>query len=109
MRTLQARWGHGAPLFVGVLWAFMPCGLLWSALMVAALSGGAAEGAASMALFSLGSGGALLLAPWVLLRLRGDKGAWALRLAGLALIATAGWALWMDLAHDQAPWCVVPV
>ena len=108
VRALQARWGLGAPLVVGVLWAFMPCGLLYSALMVAALAGGPVNGALSMALFAVGSGAALLAAPWLLLRVRGgQKGEWALRVAGLALVLIAGWALWMDLAHDQAPWCVV--
>ena len=27
---------------------------------------------------------------------------------GLALVATSGWALWMGLVHDQAPWCINP-
>mgnify|MGYP007017077193 CR=1 FL=1 len=29
------------------------------------------------------------------------------RLAGLALVVTSGWALWMGLVHDTAPWCSV--
>ena len=33
---------------------------------------------------------------------------WARLGGGLALAATSGWALWMGLAHDQAPWCAVP-
>lgn len=109
VRSLNAAWGHGAPLAIGALWAFMPCGLLYSALLVAALSGGALDGAMSMALFALGSGVSLLIGPWLLLRLRGrGSGEWGIRLAGLALAATSGWALWMGLAHDTAPWCVTP-
>jgi hypothetical protein len=51
----------------------------------------------------------LLIGPWLLLRLRGPgSGAWGIRLAGLVLAATSGWALWMGLAHDTAPWCVTP-
>jgi hypothetical protein len=46
----------GGVLVAGGLWALMPCGLLYSALLVAALSGGPLEGALSMALFGLGSG-----------------------------------------------------
>ena len=85
----------------------MPCGLLYSALMVAALTGNALEGALTMACFALGSGLSLGLAPWLLLMLKslGD-GAWGIRLAGLALAITSGWALWRGLAHNQAPWCV---
>ena len=34
--------------------------------------------------------------------------AWGMRLAGLALLLTSAWGLWMGLMHDQAPWCGVP-
>ncbi len=101
--------GALAPLLVGVLWALMPCGLLYSALMVAALSGSAFDGALTMALFALGSSVSLWAGPWLWLRLQtlGD-GAWGMRLAGLALFAVSAWGLWMGLVHDQAPWCVAP-
>ena len=107
IRRLNNNLGKVAPVAVGSLWAFMPCGLLYSALMVAALTGNALEGALTMACFALGSGLSLGLAPWLLLKLKslGD-GAWGIRLAGLALAITSGWALWMGLAHNQAPWCV---
>ncbi len=108
IRRLNANAGQIAPVAVGVMWAFMPCGLLYSALMVAALTGNALEGALTMACFALGSGVSLGLAPWLLLRLKdmGD-GAWGVRLAGVALAVTSAWALWMGLFHNQAPWCVV--
>jgi hypothetical protein len=45
--------------------------------------------------------------PWLWLRLRGSgSGQWGVRLAGLALVLSSSWALWMGLAHDAAPWCV---
>jgi len=108
IRGLNAHSGKLAPLIVGILWAFMPCGLLYSALMVAALTGNALDGALTMACFALGSGLSLGLAPWLLLKLKswGD-GAWGIRLAGLTLALTSGWGLWLGLAHNQAPWCVV--
>jgi sulfite exporter TauE/SafE len=107
IRQLNSNLGKVAPIVVGVLWAFMPCGLLYSALMVAALTGNMLEGAITMACFALGSGVSLGLAPWMLLKLKnlGD-GAWGIRLAGLALVLTSSWALWLALAHNQAPWCV---
>lgn len=109
IRSLHAAWGRGAPLAIGALWAFMPCGLLYSALLLAALSGGALDGALTMALFALGSSVSLLIGPWLLLRLRDSgKGEWGVRLAGLALAATSGWALWMGLVHNAAPWCATP-
>ena len=98
-----------APLMIGVLWSLLPCGLLYSALLVAAMSGTALEGAAVMALFALGSGVSLMAGPWLWLRLRNDGGAkWAVRIAGLALFATSGWTLWMGLVHNTAPWCITP-
>lgn len=107
IRQLNSNLGKVAPIVVGVLWAFMPCGLLYSALMVAALTGNVLEGAITMACFALGSGVSLGVAPWMLLKLKslGD-GAWGIRLAGLALVLTSSWALWLGLAHHQAPWCV---
>ena len=109
VRALHAAWGRGAPLAIGALWAFMPCGLLYSAVLVAALSGGVLEGALTMALFAVGGSVSLLIGPWLLLRLRGGaSGEWGIRLAGLALAVTSGWALWMGLAHNTAPWCVAP-
>ena len=98
---------HAAALFMGLAWAFLPCGLLYSALLVAALSPGPWQGAAVMLLFALGSSLSLLAGPWLWRRLRGaDSGPWAVRLAGAALLSLSLWALWMGLVHDTAPWCV---
>lgn len=107
VRSATQSMGLVAPLGIGTAWALLPCGLLYSAVMVAALADGAAGGATVMALFAFGSGAALWIGPWLLLRLgRQGRGAWGMRLAGMALFLTAAWALWMGLAHDQAPWCV---
>lgn len=109
VRRFHEQRGALAPLLVGVLWALMPCGLLYSALMVAALTSTAVDGALTMALFALGSSVSLWAGPWLWLRLQrlGD-GAWGMRLAGLALFSVSAWGLWMGLVHDQAPWCVTP-
>lgn len=109
VRRFHERRGALAPLLVGGLWALMPCGLLYSALMVAALTSSAADGALTMGLFALGSSVSLWAGPWLWLRLQtlGD-GAWGMRLAGLALFAVSAWGLWMGLVHDQAPWCATP-
>jgi hypothetical protein len=62
-----------------------------------------------MALFAVGSGISLGLAPAALRRLqeagnrlRKDAGT---RIAGGLLALTAAWALWMDLADRIAQWC----
>ena len=98
-------------MLLGGLWALLPCGLLYSALLVAALAGSAAGGAMVMALFALGTSVAMLAGPWLWLRLRGSpanpgSGQWGVRLAGAALAASSAWALWMALAHNGAPWCI---
>jgi uncharacterized protein len=100
---------RGGVFAAGALWAFMPCGLLYSALLVASLTGGALEGAATMALFALGSGVSLGLAPWLLARLQrigdGARRDWGTRAAGALLVAATLWALWIDMAHRVAVWC----
>ena len=111
VRSVTNGSSGGAPLLLGVLWALLPCGLLYSALLVAALTSSVVEGAAVMALFALGSSVSLMAGPWLWLQLRLRKsgsGQWAVRLAGLALLATSLWALWMALVHNTAPWCLTP-
>jgi len=109
VRNATQSMGLAAPLTIGTAWALLPCGLLYSAVMVAALADGVAGGALVMALFAVGSGAALWAGPWLLLRLgRQGSGGWGMRLAGLALLLSAVWVLWMGLAHDQAPWCLAP-
>lgn len=109
-RSFAANQGRSAPLVLGILWALLPCGLLYSALLVAALAGSVAAGAMVMALFALGTSVTMVAGPWLWLRLRGSpanpgSGQWGVRLAGAALAASSGWALWMALAHNTAPWC----
>lgn len=109
VRSATQSMGMAAPLGLGVAWALLPCGLLYSALMVAALAGSVAGGMAVMAVFAIGSGVSLWAGPWLLLRLGSNgRGAWSMRIAGLALMAVSAWGLYMGLVHDQAPWCVVP-
>jgi sulfite exporter TauE/SafE len=112
-RKIAGNWQAGAPLIVGALWALLPCGLLYSALLVAALAGSFASGAMVMACFALGSALTMTIGPWVWLRLyaRGGSsatGAMGIRVAGATLAVTSGWALWMGLMQNAAPWCINP-
>lgn len=112
-RLLEARLrplGAATPLGVlatGALWIAMPCGLLHSALLLASLGNGPAQGAFAMLLFAAGSAVSLLLAPWAWQRLRGLGGvqAWGARLAGVLLAAAALQALWSDLGPRIEAWC----
>jgi sulfite exporter TauE/SafE len=99
----------GGVFATGFLWALMPCGLLYSALLVAALSGGPAEGAIVMALFAAGSSVWLIAGPWAWLglrqRLNRARADWGTRLGGLLLCGVAGWALWQDLVVRPSLMC----
>lgn len=105
-RPALQRLGAGAPVLLGTAWALMPCGLLYSALMTASLTADAVQGAFVMALFATGTAVSLTAGPWLLLRIRsGQSGAWAIRLAGLALMGTSGWAIWMGMTQPTGLWC----
>lgn len=83
---------------LGLCWGAMPCGLLQSALIVAALASGPVQGGAVMAGFAGASALSLWLAPRLWLRFAGQAGrlgetALAVRLAGLLLAAASVFAL----------------
>ncbi|WP_411879786.1 sulfite exporter TauE/SafE family protein [Polaromonas sp. YR568] len=100
---------RGGMFSVGALWAFMPCSLLYSALLVASLSGGPLQGALAMAAFAAGSSVSLLLAPQLLAWLRragnGLRDQLGVRLAGGVLVLAAVFGLWSDMMHRIAEWC----
>lgn len=73
---------------LGMLWGFLPCGMVYSALSVALVSGNAWRGATLMLAFGLGTLPNLLLAAALLTRLRGFCSRSGVRLmAGLLVIA----------------------
>lgn len=110
---------RSGPLVVGAMWSLLPCGLLYSALLVAALAGNPVSGAATMALFAVGSGIWLLAGPWLWLKLasigwsgaaggaKHMRGEWGVRLAGAALAVSAGWMLLSGTPSGRAfmAWC----
>lgn len=99
----------GGTFIAGMAWALLPCALLYSAVLVAALGANAASGALSMLAFGVGSGLWLWLAPMTLRVLQGAVGrwraAWGTRVAGLMLVGVSLWALWLDAIHGPALWC----
>jgi uncharacterized protein len=110
VKVLTTRWGRGAPFVLGGLWAFMPCGLLYSALLVAMLSGDAINGAATMLLFGLGSTLVMTVGATLVRRvLRHAQGnglqGWIFRAAGLVVVSASLWSLWMLAHSDTGFWC----
>lgn len=79
---------------LGLLWGWLPCGMVYSVLTVALLSGSAARGAATMLAFGLGTLPNLLLAGMLLQRLRSIVQARYVRLAsGLLVLGFGVWGL----------------
>lgn len=103
LSTIRA--GH---FYVGALWALMPCGLLYSALVIAAFNANPLGGALTMGAFALGSSLSLFFAPWIWLNLKTKlMEPYGMRLAGFMLAAASAWAIWMQLSHDSKIWCAV--
>lgn len=61
LRTLN-RSPHTLPIFLGLLWGFLPCGLVLSALLLAASESNAFRGVTLMLIFGLATLPALLIA-----------------------------------------------
>ena len=75
---------------LGTLWGWLPCGLVYSLLATALVSGGAASGAAVMRAFGLGTLPNLMLAGMAFKRLRDITSNRRLRLAAGVLVAGFG-------------------
>ena len=80
----------GKAFVLGALWGWLPCGLVYSLLLSALLSGGAGSGAAVMLAFGLGTLPNLLLAGMLFKRLRAITSARRVRLAAGTLVAGFG-------------------
>ncbi len=81
-------------LAFGMVWGWMPCGFVYTVLVIAALQGGALQGAATMAAFGLGTLPSMLLAALGGQRLAGFGARPATRrIAGSALLASAALTL----------------
>lgn len=109
-RSQRLRGQAGAAL-AGSLWVAWPCGLLQSAVLVAALASTPWSGAGVMAAFALASGLALTAAPWLwrglgsgrmVVRVSPTMG---VRVAGLMLVAAALFALFAGRWSQVAAYC----
>jgi uncharacterized protein len=84
-------------LSLGVLWGWLPCGLVYSVLIAAAVAGSAARGGLTMAAFGLGTLPAMSGLSYLARRLPRRDATFA-RLLGAGLIACGFWTAIMPLA-----------
>jgi sulfite exporter TauE/SafE len=90
---------------LGVLWGFLPCGLVYSVLATALVTGSAERGAALMLAFGLGTLPNLLLAGMLLTRLRDVVRNQAVRTgAGLVVLAFGVFGLVTTPSLGSALW-----
>ena len=90
---------------LGMLWGWLPCGLVYSVLTMTLLSGSAARGAAIMLAFGLGTLPNLMLAGLLLVRFRSVIQGRALRLgSGLIVLAFGVWGLFNAAALGGKLW-----
>lgn len=108
-RTQHDRVGF---LGTGMVWALLPCGLLYSAVMLASLQSQWLQGALVMMAFAAGSATVLAIAPLLWRSGQNKLPNWmrestGMRLSGIFLISLSLIALWMDLMHHDKLWCQV--
>jgi len=91
------RAGAGRSLLLGLLWGWLPCGLVYSALIIAAAAGGPLRGSVTMAAFGLGTLPAMSGLSFLGGRLPRPDGSFA-RLLGAMLVACGLWTAALPLA-----------
>ena len=90
---------------LGMLWGWLPCGMVYSVLAMTLLAGSAPRGAAIMLAFGLGTLPNLLLAGLLLVRFRSIIQGRALRLgSGLVVLAFGVWGLFNATALGGRLW-----
>lgn len=102
--------GPGKSTMAGALWVAWPCGLLQSAVLVAALGSTVWTGAGVMVVFAAASALGLGAAPWIWRRVAGAGAStgWAtagVRVAGAILAASAVWAMGRGMWSAVAAYC----
>lgn len=73
----------------GLAWGWLPCAMVYAALVAATFSGGAARGALGMAAFGLGTLPFLLAAGWLAARLRAWRAAAGVAVLGFGVYGLA--------------------
>lgn len=95
---------YAQAVFVGALWGWLPCGLVYSMLLLGTLGGSAVHGASIMLAFGAGTLPAMLSAS--VLSAQVTRLAWSPRiqknlkwLAGGLMLVFGAWTMWVSVAH----------
>lgn len=84
---------------LGVLWGWLPCGLVYSMLALAAMAGNAANGAVVMAGFGLGTLPSMLGAGLAASSVAKLRHGWPRPLMGLLVVVSGLWIAAMPISH----------
>lgn len=99
IRKLQQRAGLGKFLFLGLLWGFLPCGLIYSSLIWASASGSAYSAATLMLFMGLGTLPALLTVSFLGKQLL--RAPFLRKFSGVLLILYGFWTTIVPVQHLQ--------
>ncbi len=107
--TDQTRWPRLRMLSRGLAWATIPCGLVYSVLFAASLSGGPVQGFSLLAAFGLGTVPLSGLGGRLIAQLRSTSHGALHRWSGALLISIAILSASTTLSHEAsgfAAWCL---
>jgi sulfite exporter TauE/SafE len=90
--------GHTHAIALGFLWGWLPCGLVYSMLLFAALSGNALNGAAILFAFGLGTLPSMLTSSVLASQVqRLLKSRWPRFASGALLLMFGAWMIWVSI------------
>jgi sulfite exporter TauE/SafE len=90
--------GHTQALALGFLWGWLPCGLVYSMLLFAALSGHALSGAAILLAFGLGTLPSMMTSSVLASQVqRLLQSRWPRFASGVLLLSFGAWMIWISI------------
>lgn len=90
--------GHTRAIALGFLWGWLPCGLVYSMLLFAALGGDAFNGAAILLAFGLGTLPSMLTSSVLASQMQGFlKSRWPRFASGALLLWFGAWMIWVSI------------
>lgn len=97
----------GSKFRLGLVMGFLPCGILYAALLKAVDAGSIVSGALTMLAFGLGTASSLFAMGLVSQFAARYLGAWSNRLAAVSLMLMGAFLLWRGIAAPATPHCHV--